>query len=194
MNKLFSKIAALSVGLAMAVGVGVAVGSKGVKRAEATSYAVAYTLDCVTASTNGDATKYGVNSTTVMAASGIKAFLIEANGGTDIFTETGVDNVSGSIYWAKGSGGAGAPDNCLKLGKASGAGAFSMHLSSTAKSISKVSITGYCWKTTSAVSVNGSATQSATTALTEVTFDYELASATKDITLSSATSAICFSI
>lgn len=35
MNKLFSKVAALSVGLAMAIGVGVAVGSKGVKETKA---------------------------------------------------------------------------------------------------------------------------------------------------------------
>lgn len=191
MNKFFSKIAALSVGLAMAVGAGVAVGSKGVKEVRATSYAIAYTLDCSAASANGSQSKYGVNGTSTMAASGIRAFLVEANGGTDIFTTTGVDGVSGSIYWTKGSGGVGAPDDCLKLGKASGAGAFAMHLSDSAKSISKVSITGYCWKATSAVSVNGSETQSANTPLTEVTFDYELALATKDITLSSASSAIC---
>ena len=35
MNKLFSKIAALSVGLAMAVGVGVALGHEGVREAKA---------------------------------------------------------------------------------------------------------------------------------------------------------------
>lgn len=44
MNKLFSKIAALSVGLAMAIGVGVAVGSNGVKEARAADE-VYYTLD-----------------------------------------------------------------------------------------------------------------------------------------------------
>ena len=191
MKKVFTKIAGLSVGLAMAIGVGVAAGAREAKAVGATSYSVAYTLNCASASENGTQEKYGVNSTTVMTASGVKAFLVEANGGTDIFTTTGVDGVTGSIYWRKGSGGAGAPDNCLKLGKASGPGAFAMHLSDSAKSISKVSITGYCWKTTSAVSVNGSATQSATTALTEVTFDYELATATKDITVSTETSAIC---
>ena len=35
MNKLFSKIAGLSIGLAMAIGVGVAVGSKDIAKAEA---------------------------------------------------------------------------------------------------------------------------------------------------------------
>ena len=191
MNKLFTKVAALSVGLAMAVGVGVAVGSKSVRKASATSYSVAYTLDCSSASANGSQDEYGVGKTGVMAASGIRAFLVKANGGTDIFTETGVDGVSGSIYWSKGSGAESVPSDCLKVGKASDAGAFSMHLSSSAKSISKVSITGYCWKTTSAVSVNGSEAQKAATAQTEVTFDYVLSSATKDISLSSTTSAIC---
>lgn len=191
MKKVFTKIAGLSVGLTLAIGVGVVVGGREAKAVDATSYSVAYTLDCASASENGTQEKYGVNSSTVMTAPGVKAFLVEANGGTDIFTTTGVDGVTGSIYWRKGSGGTGIPNNCLKLGKASGPGAFAMHLSDSAKSISKVSITGYCWKTSSAVSVNGSATQSAATALTEVTFDYELATATKDITVSTETSAIC---
>ena len=43
MNKLFSKIAALSVGLAMAIGVGVAVGSKGVREARATDVTISAT-------------------------------------------------------------------------------------------------------------------------------------------------------
>ncbi len=62
MNKLYSKIAVLSASLALAVGVGVAVGSKGaVKEARAAEY-VAYTLDGTAAdasegSTNGYATE-----------------------------------------------------------------------------------------------------------------------------------------
>ena len=54
MNKLYSKIAALSVSLAMAVGVGVAIGSKGaVKEAKAVEN-VAYTLDGTVTQENAD--------------------------------------------------------------------------------------------------------------------------------------------
>ena len=47
MNKLFTKIASLSVGLAMAIGVGVAIGGKDTRRAEAATGSVQ--LDASTA-------------------------------------------------------------------------------------------------------------------------------------------------
>ena len=54
MNKLFTKVAALSVGLAMAAGVGAAVGSREAKVARAAEYK-AYTLDGTqTTSADGD--------------------------------------------------------------------------------------------------------------------------------------------
>ena len=59
MNKLFSKVAALSVGLAMAIGVGVAVGSKSVREARADDV-VSYTLD---GSIAGTGSNYGSNNT-----------------------------------------------------------------------------------------------------------------------------------
>lgn len=62
MNKLYSKIAALSVGLAMAIGVGVAVGSREAKVAKAATY-VAYTLDGRTAdSSEGSSSGYATES------------------------------------------------------------------------------------------------------------------------------------
>lgn len=62
MNKLYSKIAALSVGLAMAIGVGVAVGGREAKVAKAATY-VAYTLDGRTAdSSAGSSSGYATES------------------------------------------------------------------------------------------------------------------------------------
>ena len=53
MNKTYSKIATLSVGLAMAIGVGVAVGGRQVAKADAeTATYSAYTLDGRTADTS----------------------------------------------------------------------------------------------------------------------------------------------
>ena len=56
--------------------------------------------------------------------------------------------------------------------------------------MTKVEITGYGWKTATAVSVNSSDAQSPATALSEVTFSYEI-SGSKSITINSASSAFC---
>ena len=48
----------------------------------ATEYELVYTLDCASASSNGSQQAYGVNSTTVMAGSGVTAFINAAAGST----------------------------------------------------------------------------------------------------------------
>ncbi len=61
MNKLFTKIAAAFVGIAMAIGVGIAVGNSGVREAKATE-TVAYTLDGT--STSGGSSAYASGTLT----------------------------------------------------------------------------------------------------------------------------------
>lgn len=158
------------------------------------TYTEVLTLNCSYASENGSTSLYGCSNTTSMSADGIKTFLkVAANESTT----TGSDIVNGDVtktgdvYWSKGSGGTGIPANVLKLGKASGPGGISFSILNTYDEIKKVSITGYGWKNTTKVAVNGSDTQSPTTAATEVTFDYVLTSATRTITIAVTTSAFC---
>lgn len=66
MNKLFTKIAGLSIGLAMAIGVGAVVGSKGTAKVDATEQ-VAYDMTIVTGGSNGYAT-----TSTDLTCNGIK--------------------------------------------------------------------------------------------------------------------------
>lgn len=150
------------------------------------AYALAYTLDCASASTNGSSTKYGVSNTAVMDGAGVKAFLNEAAGSTLVSSNA---TVTGSVYWAKGNGGAGIPSNVLKVGKASDGGSISFTIGGT-KDITKVVVTGYSWKDGSTISVNSAAGQS-TTAATEHDFTFEGLTATKTISISVTTSAVC---
>ena len=153
----------------------------------ATEYELVYTLDCASASTNGTQQKYGVNNTTVMQGSGVKAFLNEAAGSTLISADA---TVTGSVYWAKGSGGGTIPNAVLKLGKASGGGTISFTIGG-ADDITKVEVIGYGWKNTTAVSVNSSDAQITSTAQSELyTFPYEI-SATKTIEIAVTSSAFC---
>ena len=99
-------------------------------------------------------------------------------------------SLTGNVYKGKGSGGAGIPQACLKVGKASGAGSITFAIANTYDDVTKVEITGYGWKTSTAVSVNSSDAQSPATALSEVTFSYEI-SGSKSITINSASSAFC---
>ena len=155
------------------------------------TYEEVLTLDCATASQNGSQELYGTNSTTVMNASGVTTFLRVAAGEDDNIVVQDQTSVSGSVYWAKGQGGTGIPDDVLKLGKASGPGSISFTLINDYDQINKVSITGYGWKTSTAVSVNGSDSQSPSTAAQEVTFDFELSSATRTISIAVTSSAFC---
>lgn len=151
-----------------------------------TEYELVYTLDCASASTNGTQQKYGVNNTTVMQGSGVKAFLNEAAGSTLISADA---TVTGSVYWAKGSGGGDIPNAVLKLGKSSGGGTISFTIGG-ADDITKVEVIGYGWKTTTAVSVNASDAQKPSEAQSEKTFSYEI-SATKTIEIAVTSSAFC---
>lgn len=151
-----------------------------------TEYELVYTLDCASASTNGTQQKYGVNNTTVMQGSGVKAFLNEAAGSTLISADA---TVTGSVYWAKGSGGGAIPNAVLKLGKSSGGGTISFTIGG-ADDITKVEVIGYGWKTTTAVSVNASDAQKPSEAQSEKTFSYEI-SATKTIEIAVTSSAFC---
>ena len=153
----------------------------------ATDYKSVLTFDCATASSTGSESAYGVGSTTTMADANIKNFLAAASGESGIT----VSDKSGDVYWAKGSGGTGIPANCLKVGKASGPGAFTITIPDTYDKIERVAITGYGWKTTSKIAVNGSSTQSPTTAATETTFTFDLASSSRSIAISVTSSAVC---
>ena len=153
-----------------------------------TEYELVYSLNCATASANGSQSAYGVNSTTVMAGSGVKAFLNAAAGSTLVSNDA---TVSGSVYWAKGSGGpTGTPDNVLKVGKASGGGSISFTIGGD-DNISKVVVVGYVWKTTSSISVNSATAQTYGTTGTSHDFIFEDLDATKTISISVTTSAVC---
>jgi hypothetical protein len=152
------------------------------------SYVSVLTFDCATASSNGSQTAYSVASNTAMAASGIDAFL-EAAASTS--NKISVSNVSGSVYWAKGSGGSGIPDDCLKVGKASGGGGFTFTIDESYDAIDRIVITGYGWKTSSTISVNSLTGQSPTTAATETTFTFDFTSSTRSFALSVTSSAVC---
>ena len=152
-----------------------------------TEYELIKELDCATASENGSNLDLSVNSTTVMVAADVKKFIDAAAGSSFV---SGDATVSESVYWAKGQGGDGIPDDVLKVGKASGGGSIGFTISGD-DNVDKVVITGYGWKTTSAISVNGSTTQSPTTAASEKDFTFVLSTATKDISISVTSSAVC---
>ena len=98
---------------------------------------------------------------------------------------------TGDVYKGKGNGGEGIPQQCLKIGKASGPGGFTFTIADSFDDIAKVDIIGYGWKTTSNISVNNATAQNPTTAASLTTFSFELAKSTKTITISVTTSAVC---
>ncbi len=161
------KLPIIIASLSLAIGAGIGLANNHIDAAKAETPII--TLDCAAASTNGSTTKYGVASSTAMKAAGLKAFINEA-AGSDIVSGDVTIN-TGSIFWAKGSGGAGAPDNVLKVGTSSAAAGFSFSLGST--TITKAVVTGYGWKTSTSVSVCGATAQKPTTALTQTTFTFE---------------------
>ena len=129
------------------------------------------------------------STTTAMDAAAILSYLENASETKNEIKS--VTDVSGKVYEGKGTGGDGIPQACLKIGKASEAAGFTFTIADTFDDVSKVTIIGYGWKTSTAVSVNESAEQKPTSAATEVSFDYILASPTKTIKIYVGSSAFC---
>ena len=146
----------------------------------AITYNSILTLDCASASSSTDG---------ITTAEALQTFLNNAAGTTNKITVSAAP--SGNVYGAKGSGGTGIPDECLKVGKASGAGGISFSIDNSYTAIDRVVITGYGWKTSSKIAVNGSATQSPSTAATLTTFTFDLASATRSFSIDVTASAVC---
>jgi hypothetical protein len=146
----------------------------------ATDYELMLTLDVTQGAPSGSTSTGLTNETLLSYLQGA------APATTDIISAS----LTGNVYKGKGSGGAGVPQECLKIGKASGAGSITFAIANTYDNVTKVEITGYGWKTSTAVSVNSSDAQSPATALSEVTFSYEI-SGSKSITINSASSAFC---
>lgn len=128
-------------------------------------------------------------TSTAMSTNDILSYLEAASSGTNEIKS--VENISGNIYKGKGNGGDGIPQQCLKIGKASGSGSFTFTIADSFDNISKVVLVGYGWKTTTAVSVNNLDALKPTKAATEVSFEYILGTPTKTISISVATSAFC---
>lgn len=182
MNKFLTKIAKALLGLSMAIGVGIAVGSNSkAEPAKATDYVKIATFDFT-----GSATPTGTTSTALSSTTDIATYL---NACTSDVTVT-VSAKSGDIYKGKGSGGSGIPQAVFKVGKASGAGSFTFTISGS-DNVAKVEFEAYGWKTTTALSVNSSATQSPSTAASSWKPSFVLGTPTTTLTVSSATSCTC---
>ena len=154
----------------------------GVTSAWATEYEEMLVLDVAKNAPTG-------STTTAMEADAILSYLENASETKNEIKS--VTDVSGKVYKGKGTSGDGIPQACLKIGKASEAAGFTFTIADTFDDVSKVTIIGYGWKTSTAVSVNESAGQTPTSAATEVSFDYILASPTKTIKIYVGKSAFC---
>ena len=171
MNKLFTKVAALTLGVAMAAGVGVAVGSAKASEAKA-DYVLAYSFDFETASTG---TSSELTATTAVT------FLNTAAGSSVVASASNV----AKAYSAKGSGGSGVPDKVLKLGSGSSAGSLTFTLASTADEVTKAVLTAYNWpKKAVDITVNSvQRTKASATAASVDDYVFEFA-ATREIAMS----------
>ena len=154
----------------------------GVTSAWATEYEEMLVLDVAKNAPTG-------STTTAMEADAILLYLENASETKNEIKS--VTDVSGKVYMGKGTGGDGIPQACLKIGKASEAAGFTFTIADTFDDVSKVTIIGYGWKTSTVVSVNESAGQKPTKAATEVSFDYVLTSPTKTIKIYVGSSAFC---
>ncbi len=96
-----------------------------------------------------------------------------------------------TVYNGKGQGGGSIPQECLKVGKASGAGSITFTIPSTYDKVNKVEITGYGWKNTSSISINSGTAQTYSTAQTEDTKTFELSTASREIAIAVTSSAVC---
>lgn len=143
------------------------------------------TLDCVTPAPTGS------TSTALSNTSAIATFLNSAAGLSSAQDTITCSAKSGDVYKGKGSGGGDIPQQCLKVGKASGGGSFTFTIPDTFDSINVVEITCYGWKTSSSISINGGFAQTFDTAQIQKTKTFELANSTRTITVSVTSSAVC---
>lgn len=145
---------------------------------------VILTLDCATPAPTG-------STSTSLDAAGIATFLNSAAGLSSAENKITCSEKTGDVYSGKGSGGGDMPQQCLKVGKASGGGGFTFTIPDTYDNVDVVELTGYGWKTTSSISINSGTAQTFTTAQTQTTKTFELASGTKTIAIAVTTSAVC---
>ena len=145
---------------------------------------VILTLDCATPAPTG-------STSTSLDAAGIATFLNSAAGLSSAENKITCSEKTGDVYSGKGSGGGDMPQQCLKVGKASGGGGFTFTIPDTYDNVDVVELTGYGWKTTSSISINSGTAQTFTTAQTQTTKTFELASGTKTISIAVTTSAVC---
>ena len=139
------------------------------------------TFDCGAAAQTGTAS-------TPLTADGIATFLNSAAGLTDQIT---CSSKTGDVYNGKGSGGGDIPQQCLKVGKASGGGGFTFTIPDTYDTVNEIEITCWGWKTSSSIKINGGTAQTFATAQVETTKTFELSTATREFTISVTSSAVC---
>ena len=185
MNKFFTKIIGASLAIAMMIGVGAGINfAEEAKEVNATDYTKIATFDF--------ANHAAASGTTGLTNDTIKSLLNTSSDVSNIVTS--VTNKTGDVYNGKGSGGGSIPQKTLKIGKASGGGAFTFTIGGN-DNISKVVVNGHVWKDTSSISVNTCAAQTYATVQSADAhpFVFELAAASKTISINVTTSAVCVS-
>lgn len=143
------------------------------------------TLDCATPAPTGS------TSTALSSTSDVATFLNSAAGLSSAENKITCSNKTGDIYKGKGSGGGNIPQQCLKVGKASGGGSFTFTIPNNYDEIDEVKMTCYGWKTSSSISVNGGTAQTFTTAQAVTTKTFELSSSSRTIAIAVTSSAVC---
>lgn len=143
------------------------------------------TLDCATPAPTG------TTSTALSSTSDVATFLNSAAGLSSAANKITSSAKSGDVYKGKGNGGGDIPQQCLKIGKASGGGGFTFTIPSTYDAIDVVELTCYGWKTTSSISINSGTAQTFTTAQSVTTKTFDLATSSRTINISVKTSAVC---
>lgn len=127
--------------------------------------------------------------TEITSASDLKTFLQDAAPAASDIKSVG--NTITKIYDAKGSGGGAIPNNVLKVGTSTAAGAFSFTIADSYDNVKKVVVVGYGWKNTSTISVNSATGQTYSTAQVEHEYVFDGLTATKTISISVTTSCVC---
>lgn len=142
------------------------------------------TLNCASAAASSGSTSFS-------STSDVATFLNSAAGLSSAEKKITCSGKTGDVYNGKGSGGGDIPQQCLKVGKASGGGGITFTIPDTYDEVGEVEITCYGWKTSSSISINSGTAQTFTTAQEETTKTFELASATRQIAISVTSSAVC---